>query len=77
MRLNAGNKGRVIAAAEDYPARFAQECVAALGAAVAADPTVPPMEPTVVLTNFYSDRGGTLVGWCMLKPVLKAPVSSS
>jgi hypothetical protein len=34
MRLNAGNKGRVIAAAEDYPERFAEECVAALGAAM-------------------------------------------
>jgi hypothetical protein len=44
---------------------------------MAADSTVPPMQPNVVLTNFYSDRGGTLVGWCKLKPVLKAPDFSS
>jgi len=41
MRLNAGNKGRVIAPADDYPQRFAAECVAALAAARAVDGTMP------------------------------------
>lgn len=53
MSLRAG---RVIAPIGDFPARYKEECCASLAQSMTIDPTMPFMEPDVVLVNFYSQK---------------------
>mmetsp|Transcript_9780 Transcript_9780/g.18433 ORF Transcript_9780/g.18433 Transcript_9780/m.18433 type:complete len:363 (-) Transcript_9780:413-1501(-) len=61
MKLNSGNKGRVIAPIGDFPARYSEECAAVLAQATSVDPTMPQMNPDVVLVNFYHQKSS--LGW--------------
>lgn len=56
FHLNMGTRGRMIDRMEAFPAEFKGICLESLAAAQRADPSLPSMNPTTLLINFYKPR---------------------
>eukprot|EP01061_Rhynchopus_euleeides_P011727 TRINITY_DN21296_c1_g1_i1.p1 TRINITY_DN21296_c1_g1~~TRINITY_DN21296_c1_g1_i1.p1 ORF type:complete len:1311 (+),score=448.88 TRINITY_DN21296_c1_g1_i1:541-3933(+) len=57
LRLNQGNRGRLIHPVEDFPAYMAEFCQQWVRFAQERDPRIPDMSPSTVLVNFYNHQG--------------------
>ena len=56
LRLNQGTRGRVILPADAFPERLTELCMECVSLARAATDTMPGMNPTTVLVNFYKEN---------------------
>ena len=56
LRLNQGTRGRVILGVDAFPAALKEICMECVSLARAATDTMPPMNPTTVLVNFYKEN---------------------
>jgi len=59
FKLNMGTRGRMIDDTSTFNPRFNELCRRCLAQSQAVDPTMPDMEPTTLLINFYR-RGATM-----------------
>ena len=57
LQLNQGNRGRIIHDVNAFPAFVTDACLQYVSLAREADGTIPPMNPTTVLVNFYNQKG--------------------
>eukprot|EP00658_Telonema_sp_P-2_P039340 TRINITY_DN28151_c0_g1_i2.p1 TRINITY_DN28151_c0_g1~~TRINITY_DN28151_c0_g1_i2.p1 ORF type:complete len:492 (-),score=108.97 TRINITY_DN28151_c0_g1_i2:12-1487(-) len=55
-RLNQGNRGRIIEPIDAFPEEFATLCREKVAEAMSVDPSMPSMEPTTALVNFYNPK---------------------
>lgn len=56
LRLNQGTRGRVILGIDKFPERLAELCLECVSLAQSATKTIPSMNPTTTLVNFYKDN---------------------
>ena len=56
LRLNQGTRGRVILPKDAFPERLTTLCMECVSLARAATDTMPGMNPTTVLVNFYKEN---------------------
>ena len=55
-KLNQGNRGRLIDAIGQFPPHWPELCRGYVSSALNVDPTMPTMDPTTVLVNFYNQK---------------------
>jgi hypothetical protein len=56
LRLNQGTRGRVILGIDKFPERLAELCLECVSLAQSATKTIPSMNPTTTLVNFYKGK---------------------
>ena len=57
LRLNQGNRGRLIHPSEDFSTGMTDACKKWSAMANEFDPSIPLMDPTTILVNFYNKKG--------------------
>ncbi|KAJ9444145.1 Alpha-ketoglutarate-dependent dioxygenase abh1 [Diplonema papillatum] len=57
LKLNQGNRGRLIHPIGDFPRYFDDSCRNWVKQARSSDPAMPDMSPTTALVNFYNQKG--------------------
>eukprot|EP01059_Diplonema_ambulator_P011097 TRINITY_DN21068_c0_g1_i1.p2 TRINITY_DN21068_c0_g1~~TRINITY_DN21068_c0_g1_i1.p2 ORF type:complete len:289 (+),score=42.82 TRINITY_DN21068_c0_g1_i1:57-869(+) len=85
--LNQGNRGRIIHPIADFTEIFREECLRCLEIAMKEDKTLPPMDPSTVLVNFYNQKGNfkwhkdsedpTLIAKQQGKPIISFTIGES